>query len=95
MAARIQDEIAALDWVTCPQRVTTMDLANHTVSGWCGGILVQFQISSGRVCRWSQRACSMPGAAGAVAVTPHAWGDFMQRTAELAAKMARPSEPDK
>jgi len=40
------------------------------------------------VCRWSQRACSMPGAAGALAVTPHAWGDFMQRTAELAAKMA-------
>ena len=40
------------------------------------------------VCRWSQRACSVPGAAGALAVTPHAWGDFMQRTAELAAKMA-------
>ena len=91
MAARIQEEIAALDWVTCPQRVTTMDLANHTVSGWCGGILVQFQISSGRVCRWSQRACSMPGAADALAVTPPVWGDFMQRTAELAAKMARPA----
>src|SRR5262249_11753769 len=54
MAARIQAEILALDWVTCPQRVTTMEPANHTVSGWCSGILVQFQITGGRVCNWSQ-----------------------------------------
>jgi excinuclease ABC subunit C len=25
LASRIQDEIQALDWVTCPQRVTTME----------------------------------------------------------------------
>jgi len=91
MAARIQDEILALDWVTCPQKVTTMEPANHTISGWCSGILVQFQISSGRVCSWSQRACSMPSAARALAATPHAWGEFMQRTAELAATMAGPA----
>ena len=91
MAARIQDEIAALDWVTCPQKVTTMEPANHTVSGWCGGILVQFQISGGRVRNWSQRACSMPGAARELAATPHAWGEFMRRTAELAATMAQPA----
>jgi excinuclease ABC subunit C len=69
-AARIQDEIAALDWVTCPQKVTTMAATNRTV------------------CGWSQRACSMPGAAGALAATPRAWTDFMQRNAELAASMA-------
>jgi excinuclease ABC subunit C len=91
MAARIQDEIVALDWVTCPQKVTTMEPASHTISGWCSGILVQFQISSGRVCSWSQRSCSMPGAARALAATPHAWGEFMQRTAELAATMAEPA----
>jgi hypothetical protein len=91
MAARIQDEIGALDWVTCPQKVTTMEPANHTVSGWCSGILVQFQISGGRVRTWSQRACSTPGAARALAATPHAWGEFMQRTAELAATMAQPA----
>jgi len=90
MAARIQDEIVALDWVTCPQRVTTMEPTNHTISGWCGGILVQFQISGGRVCNWSQRACGMPGAARELATTPHAWGEFMQRNAELAANMAQP-----
>jgi excinuclease ABC subunit C len=92
MAARIQDEIAALEWVTCPQRVTTMEPASCTVSGWCSGILVQFQISGGRVRSWSQRACSMPGAAGALAATPHGWGEFMQRTAELAATIA-PAHP--
>jgi len=91
MAARIQDEIMALDWVTCPQKVTTMEPASHTVSGWCSGILVQFQISGGRVRSWSQRTCSMPGAARALAVTPHAWGEFMQRTAELAASLAQPA----
>jgi excinuclease ABC subunit C len=91
MAARIQDEIVALDWVTCPQKVTTMEPANHAVSGWCSGILVQFQITSGRVCTWSQRGCSMPGAARALAATPRAWGEFMQRTAELAATMAQPA----
>jgi len=90
MAARIQDEIVALDWITCPQKVTTMEPTNHTVSGWCGGILVQFQISGGRVCSWSQRACNMPGAARELAATPHAWGEFMQRNAELAANMAQP-----
>ena len=90
MAARIQDEIAALDWVTCPQKVTTIEPVNHTVSGWYSGILVQFQITSGRVRDWSQRACSRPGAARALAATPNAWGEFMQRTAELAANMAQP-----
>ena len=95
MAARIQDEIAALDWVTCPQKVTTIEPVNHTVSGWYSGILVQFQITSGRVRDWSQRACSRPGAARALAATPNAWGEFMQRTAELAANMAQPpSRPD-
>jgi excinuclease ABC subunit C len=89
MAARIQDEIVALDWVTSPQKVTTMEPTNHTVSGWCSGILVQFEIRSGRVRGWSQRACSMPGAASALAATPYAWGGFMQRTAELAATMAQ------
>ena len=91
MAARVQDEIVALDWVTCPQKVTTMEPANHTVSGWCSGILVQFQISGGRVRSWSQRACSAPGAARALAATPPAWGEFMQRSAELAATMAGPA----
>jgi excinuclease ABC subunit C len=91
IAARIQDEIAALDWVTCPQKVTTTEATNLTVSGWSGGILVQLQISSGRVRGWSQRACGMSSADRALAMTPHAWAGFMRRNAELAATMAQSS----
>jgi excinuclease ABC subunit C len=85
LAARIQDEIGALNWVTCPQRVTTTDPANLSIAGWSGGILVQFQIHGGRLCGWSQRSCSHPGAIAALAATPGAWRDFTQRNAELAA----------
>jgi excinuclease ABC subunit C len=89
-AGRIQDEIVALDWVTCPQKVTIPEDTNLAVSGWCSGILVQFQITGGRVRSWSQRECGMSSAAGALAATPDAWGDFMQANAELAANMAQP-----
>jgi excinuclease ABC subunit C len=87
-AARIQAEIGALSWVSCPQRVTTMDAANLTVAGWSGGMLVQFQIRDGRVRGWSQRSCGQPGAAGALAATPDAWREFTQRNAELAARLS-------
>ncbi len=88
-AARIQAEIAALSWVSCPQRVTTMDAANLTVSGWAGGMLVQFRIRGGRLCDWSQRSCSHPHAVEALAATPAAWRDFTQRNAELAATLTQ------
>ena len=73
MAARIHAEIGALSWVTCPQRVTTMDAANLVIAGWSGGTLVQFQIHGGRLCGWSQRSCSHPAATDALAATPAAW----------------------
>ncbi len=88
-AARVQAEIAALSWVSCPQRVTSMDAANLTVSGWAGGMLVQFRIRDGRLCHWSQLPCSHLHAIEAVAATPAAWRDFTQRTAELAATLAQ------
>ena len=88
-AAQIQQEIAAVDWVTCPQRVSTMDAVDMTVSGWSDGMLVQFKICAGRVCRWSQRACGRPAATGALAATPDAWADFMTHNAALAARLAQ------
>jgi excinuclease ABC subunit C len=88
-AARIQDEMGALDWITCPQRVTAVNSVNFTVSGWSEGVLVQFQIRGGRICRWSQRACSSASAARMLAATPANWRDFAQRNAELAAKLAQ------
>jgi excinuclease ABC subunit C len=89
LAARIQDEIGALSWVSCPQRVTIMDAANLTIAGWSRGMLVQFLIRDGRLRSWSQRSCSPPGATGALAATPAAWRDFTQRNAELAARLTQ------
>ncbi len=90
LAAQIQGEIEALDWISSPQRVTTMDAARLTVAGWSGGLLVQFSIHGGRLCRWSQCTCTRSAAAGALAATPAAWRDFTQRNAELAASLAQP-----
>jgi excinuclease ABC subunit C len=89
LAARIQTEIGALGWVSCPQRVTMMDAANLDIAGWSGGVLVQFRIRGGRLCRWSQRSCTHRGAADALAATPAAWRDFTQRNAELAARLTQ------
>jgi excinuclease ABC subunit C len=88
-AGRIQGEIAALSWVSCAQRATTMDAANLTIAGWSRGRIVQFLIRGGRLSGWSQRSCSRPGAAHALAATPAAWRDFTQRNAELAASLAQ------
>lgn len=93
MASRIQGEIGALDWVSCPQRVTTMDAANLRIAGWSGGVLVEFRVRGGRLCAWSQRSCSRPGAAEVLAATPAAWRDFTQRNADLAATLAQDTSP--
>jgi excinuclease ABC subunit C len=89
-AARVQDEIAALGWVTCPQRVTTMAATNITVSGWSRGMLVQFLVRDGRLCAWTRRTCSLASAADALAATPASWREFTRRNAELDAAMAQP-----
>ena len=90
-AARVQGEIEALSWVSCPQRATTMDVVNLTISGWSRGTLIQFLIRDGRLCGWSQRPASLASAAPALASTPAAWRDFTQRNAELAADLAQPT----
>ncbi len=89
LAARIRDEIAALAWVTSPQRITAMVAGDLTIAGWSRGILVEFEIRGGRLGRWSQRPCGLPAAAQALALTPVAWRGFTQRNAELAASLAQ------
>ncbi|MGN6676925.1 MAG: hypothetical protein ACTHKL_03995 [Streptosporangiaceae bacterium] len=84
---RFQQEIAALDWITSPQRASTMDDTDCTASGWSDGMLVQFKMRGGRVCAWSQRACGQPVAAAALACTPDEWSGFMKRNADLAASL--------
>jgi excinuclease ABC subunit C len=87
LAGRIQDEIAALDWVTGPQRVTNMDAGDLEAHGWAGGVLVRFVITGGRLCQWSQRACGQAQAASRLAATPPGWAPFATRNAELAAAL--------
>ena len=88
LAGRIQAEIEALDWVTGPQRVTSMEPGDAEVHGWAGGVLVRFVITGGRLCAWSQRACGPAQAASRLAATPPGWAGFARRNAELAAALA-------
>ena len=90
-AARVQDEIEALGWVSCPQRATTMNAVNLAIAGWSRGTLIQFLIRDGRLCGWSQRSSSLASAAPTLASTPEDWRDFTQRNAELAANLAPPA----
>jgi excinuclease UvrABC nuclease subunit len=83
-AARLQEELAALDWVVAPQRVTAPAGHDEDVAGWADDVLVRFRIRGGRLCGWEQRREGRP--AGPSAGT---WGPFVQRNAELAAVLAR------
>jgi excinuclease UvrABC nuclease subunit len=83
-AARLQEEIAALDWVVAPQRVTAPAGHDEDVAGWADDVLVRFRIRGGRLCGWEHRRGTRPAGNSA-----GAWGPFVQRNAELAAVLAR------
>jgi excinuclease ABC subunit C len=87
-AARVQGELEAVDWITGPQRVTSLDPEDLDVYGWAAGTLVHFGIRGGRLCQWSQRSCPQAAAAGPLATTPAAWAPFATVNAELAATLA-------
>lgn len=89
LAARIHAERQALDWVTSPQRVTTMAAADFDVYGWAGGVLVHFAVRGGRLREWSQRRCGRERAGPRLATTPGGWAGFARRNAELAAGLIR------
>lgn len=88
LAGEIDSELHALEWVTSPQRASSMDAADFTASGWSGGILTSFTARRGQVCEWVQSRCPRASAAARLAVTPPGWADFAQRNAELAALLA-------
>lgn len=89
LAARIHAELQALDWISCPQRVTSLDAYAAGVSGWSDGVLVRFGVHAGRIRTWSYRRCELTSATPQVAATPHGWQDFAQRNADLAAALDR------
>lgn len=85
LAARIQQEIEAVDWIVADQRVTTLAApTDHDVYGWADGLLVRFQMRAGRLNRWEQRPSSQSAARRYLELTPPQWSEFATRNAELA-----------
>jgi excinuclease ABC subunit C len=87
LAARVNSELQALDWITSVQRVTSDEPSDAGLAGWAGGILVRFRLRSGRLVGWDQRACTRARAQRHLAATPAAWADFANHNAELAATL--------
>jgi excinuclease ABC subunit C len=83
-AGRVQDEIAAVEWLTSTQRATDPAAPDCEIHGWSDGLLVSFTMRAGRLAGWRQRACSARSAGPHVARTPAAWLPFAQRNADLA-----------
>ena len=86
-AAKVQDELAALEWIVAEQKVAWLEPRDADVYGWADGVLVHFQVRGGRMCTWTQRAVSEATARDRVAATPVLWQSFAQRNAELAVRL--------
>lgn len=90
LAARLRDEIEAVDWVCSEQKATLAEPVDLDIHGWTNGVLVRFQVRAGRLCGWQQQTCAEPKARPLVAATPVAWATFALRNAELAARLTDP-----
>jgi excinuclease ABC subunit C len=85
-AARLQEEIEAVEWVVAPQRVTAPGGGgDQDVTAWADDVLVRLRIRGGRLRGWDQETCTRP-APGTRA--PAGWVPFLRRNAELAARLA-------
>ncbi|GAB3318967.1 hypothetical protein GCM10027451_38300 [Geodermatophilus aquaeductus] len=85
-AARIQEEIEAVEWVTAPQRVTApAGRSDEDVTGWTGDVLVRLRFRTGRLHGWEQESCTRTSAGTRA---PAGWAPFLRRNAELAARLA-------
>lgn len=87
LAARIDAELRAFAWIASTQRVTMLADSNAEAYGWCGGLLVRYDIRAGRLSGWTQRACGSARARAYVERSPHEWTDFAERNAKLAASL--------
>jgi excinuclease ABC subunit C len=88
-AAKLQEEIAGLDWIVAEQKVSWLDPRDADVCGWADGVLLHFKIRAGRMRTWTQRGVSEAVARERVEATPALWQPFAQRNAELAARLLR------
>ena len=88
LAARLQAEAEALDWVSAEQKVTGLEPVDLDAYGWHADVLVRFEIRAGRLSGWTQRECPQASALSKVDATPPDWVAFARRNAELAAHLA-------
>jgi excinuclease ABC subunit C len=86
-AARIQAEMAAIEWLVAEQRMAVMEPLDITVCGWAQDVLVSLEMRGGRVFSWQQRRCSEAGARRHIENTPLSYAEFGRRNAELAARL--------
>jgi excinuclease ABC subunit C len=87
LAARIQDESAAVAWIVAEQKVTSSLALDADVYGWDDGVLVGFGIRNGRMSTWTMGACAQSSARDRLSATPPMWRRFAQRNAELAVRL--------
>lgn len=87
VAGRVQAELVALDWVTCPQRMAVLGGGDAEVAGWADGVLVRFEIAEGRMSGWRQYQRSRAQADRWLARTPLRWREFAAENAALAASL--------
>jgi excinuclease ABC subunit C len=86
-AAQLQEEIAAVEWLTSEQRARCPAAGDCEIHGWSDGVLVSFTVRGGRLSGWRQRACGLRAAGAPLSRTPESWQHFAQRNAELAARL--------
>jgi len=79
-AARLQEEIEALSWVTAEQKVTRASPSDFDVHGWADGMLVGFAVRGGRLTGWTRRACGAASARRYLSQTPPEWAGFARPT---------------
>lgn len=88
LAARLQAEAEALEWVVSAQRVTLPEPLDVDVNGWADGVHVTFEMRRGRLNGWRQRTCDESTVRAMVDATPPEWAVFARRNAELAVHLS-------
>ncbi|ODU03092.1 MAG: hypothetical protein ABS81_15375 [Pseudonocardia sp. SCN 72-86] len=85
-AGRLQEELAAAEWIVAPQRVTCPGGGDADPAAWTDGTLVRLQVRDGRLHGWHQEPTQLVGSG---ANGPASWTSFTSRNAALAADLAR------
>jgi excinuclease ABC subunit C len=93
LAARLQDEAAAIEWVVAEQKAASMVPTHAEVCAWAGGSLVAFDIRDGYLRTWTHVTCAAEAATARTAATPERWTTFAVRNAALAARLAGDGDP--